>query len=55
MSKNRKSNKEEKKKPLMTLKEKRAAKNSKEDENIFLVNDNTARTRSKTVSGTKHK
>jgi hypothetical protein len=53
MPKNRKSNKEEKKKPIMTLKEKRAAKKSKDTENIFLVNDNTARSRSKTASGTK--
>jgi hypothetical protein len=51
MPKNRKSNKEAKKKPLMTMKEKRAAKKSKNEENVFLVNENTAR-RSKTVSGT---
>ena len=51
MSKNRKSNKEGKKKPIMTLKEKRAAKKSKSEENAFLVNDNSPR-KSKTVSGT---
>jgi len=52
MSKNRKSNKEGKRKPIMTLKEKRAAKKSKGEENVFLVNDNSPR-RAKTVSGTK--
>jgi hypothetical protein len=51
MPKNRKSNKEAKKKPLMTMKEKRTAKKSKNEENVFLVNENTAR-RPKTVSGT---
>lgn len=51
MPKNRKSNKEAKKKPLMTMKEKRTAKKSKNEENVFLVKENTAR-RSKTVSGT---
>jgi len=53
MPKNRKSNKEPKKKPLMTMKEKRAAKNSKNADNVFLLNDNVARGKSKTVSGTK--
>ena len=52
MSKNRKSNKEDKKKPIMTMKEKRAAKKSKAEENVFLVNDNSPR-RAKTRSGTK--
>jgi hypothetical protein len=52
MPKNRKSNKEAKKKPLMTMKEKRAAKKSKNEENVFLITDNTAR-RPKTVAGTK--
>jgi hypothetical protein len=52
MPKNRKSNKEAKKKPLMTMKEKRVAKKSKGEENVFLVNDNTAR-RQKTAAGTK--
>lgn len=39
MSKNRKSNKEAKKKPVLTLKEKRAAKKSKNEEVVFLVTD----------------
>lgn len=52
MSKNRKSNKEGKKKPIMTMKEKRAAKKSKGEENVFLVNDDSPH-RAKTVSGTK--
>ena len=52
MPKNRKSNKEAKKKPIMTMKEKRAAKKSKNEEVVFLINDNTAR-RPKTASGTK--
>jgi len=51
MPKNRKSNKEAKKKPILTMKEKRAAKKSKNEEIVFLVNDKTAG-RSKTVSGT---
>jgi hypothetical protein len=51
MPKNRKSNKESKKKPLMTMKEKREAKKSKNEDNVFLVNENTAR-RPKTASGT---
>ena len=53
MPKNRKSNKEAKKKPLMTMKEKRAAKNNNNADNIFLANDDVARSRAKTVSGTK--
>ena len=52
MSKNRKSTKEGKKKPIMTMKEKRAAKKSKGEENVFLVNDNSPR-KAKTASGTK--
>jgi hypothetical protein len=52
MSKNRKSNKEDKKKPIMTKKEKRAAKKSKGEENVFLVNDNSPR-RAKTRPGAK--
>ena len=52
MPKNRKSNKEAKKKPILTMKEKRAAKKSKNDEIVFLFNDKTAR-RTKAVPGTK--
>lgn len=52
MSKDRKSNKEAKKKPTMTMKEKRAAKKTKGDESIFLGKDNAMR-RPTAVSGTK--
>jgi hypothetical protein len=52
MAKNRKSNKEAKKKPALTLMEKRAAKKNKDQDNIFLVNDSNAR-KSKTDTGTK--
>jgi hypothetical protein len=52
MSKNRKSTKEGKKKPVMTMKEKRAAKKSKGEDNVFLVNDNAPR-KAKTDPGTK--
>jgi hypothetical protein len=38
MSKNRQSNKEAKKKPIMTMKEKRAAKKSKKESSTFLGN-----------------
>jgi len=41
MSKNRHSNKEAKKKPTMTLQERRAAKKSKKESKTFLVNDRT--------------
>lgn len=39
MSKNRDSNKEAKKKPAMTLQEKRAAKKSKKESKTFLGDD----------------
>ncbi|MGR9088952.1 MAG: hypothetical protein ACU85U_00060 [Gammaproteobacteria bacterium] len=38
MSKERKSNREVKKKPLLTMKEKRTAKKAKEGENTFSIN-----------------
>ena len=41
MSKEQKSNKEGKKKPVMTPKEKRAAKRSKDESTTFLGNDKT--------------
>ena len=39
MSKNRSSNKEPKKKPVRTMKEKRAAKKAKSGEKALLLND----------------
>ncbi len=41
MSKERHSNKEAKKKPVMTIKEKRAAKKAKKETRSFLGNDRT--------------
>lgn len=41
MSKEKKGNKENKKKPLMTPKEKKAAKKSKNESKVFLANDKT--------------
>lgn len=41
MSKNRKSNREPKKEPILTLKEKRAAKKAKDAEAALLLGDRT--------------
>jgi len=41
MTKERSSNREGKKKPAMTLKEKKAAKKSKKDGKAFLTNEKT--------------
>ena len=52
MPKNRKSNKEAKKKPVLTLMEKRAAKKSKEEGTDFLISENSPHG-PKPVSGNK--
>ena len=44
MTKERKSNKESKKQPALTLMEKRAAKKGKKETPVFLVNEKTPRT-----------
>lgn len=41
MSKEQRSNKEDKKKPAMTPKEKKAAKKSKKDPNVSFIHDKT--------------
>ena len=43
MTKERKSNKESKKQPALTLMEKRAAKKGKKDTTVFMVNDRAPR------------
>jgi len=43
MAKNRKSNKEAKKQPMMTMKEKKAARKSKKEGKVFLGNDSASR------------
>ena len=43
MPKNRKSNREAKKEPALTMKEKRSAKKAKQSESTFSVNPTTAR------------
>ena len=43
MSKERKSNREAKKKPVLTMKEKRSAKKAKQGEGTFSINPATAR------------
>lgn len=43
MPKNRKSNREAKKKPALTMKEKRAVRKAKDSESVFLVNERTTR------------
>lgn len=50
MPKTRKSSKEAKKKPIMTMKEKRAVRKSKKEAKLVLDNDNAMRSAT-TVSG----
>ncbi len=52
MPKARKSNREAKKEPSLTLKEKRAAKKAKTEEKVLLGSDNAAR-KPMSISGTK--
>lgn len=52
MTKARKSNKESKKRPILTMKEKRAAKKSKKETEVLLGNDNVVRSRTP-ISGIK--
>lgn len=43
MPKNRKSNREAKKKPALTMKEKRAVRKARDGESVFSINERTTR------------